>query len=89
MSLFGSLTGNFYGDIIGNHMNAINMKMRSMNRLMNSFMPNPYVWKVEKNKVKKTTQKPLQIQKNVSKEKKKNSEKCKIHNHKKITFEDP
>ena len=25
-----------------NHMNAMNMQMRSMNRLMNSFMPDPF-----------------------------------------------
>ncbi|XP_037806924.1 myeloid leukemia factor isoform X2 [Lucilia sericata] len=42
MSLFGSLMGDFDDDIFGNHMNAMNMQMRSMNRLMNSFMPDPF-----------------------------------------------
>uniref|UniRef100_T1PDI4 Myelodysplasia-myeloid leukemia factor 1-interacting protein n=1 Tax=Musca domestica TaxID=7370 RepID=T1PDI4_MUSDO len=42
MSLFGSLMGDFDDDIFGNHMNAMNMQMRSMNRLMNSLMPDPF-----------------------------------------------
>nr|XP_014102206.1 myeloid leukemia factor [Bactrocera oleae] len=43
MSLFGSLMGDFDDDLfMGNHMNAMNMQMRSMNRLMNSFMPDPF-----------------------------------------------
>lgn len=42
MSLFGSLMGDLDDDIFGNHMNAMNMQMRSMNRLMNSFMPDPF-----------------------------------------------
>ncbi|XP_037941214.1 myeloid leukemia factor-like isoform X2 [Teleopsis dalmanni] len=43
MSLFGSLMGDFDDDIFGNPMNAMNMQMRSMNRLMNSMMaPNPF-----------------------------------------------
>ncbi|XP_075164941.1 myeloid leukemia factor isoform X2 [Haematobia irritans] len=42
MSLFGSLMGDFDDDIFGSHMNAMNMQMRSMNRLMNSFMPDPF-----------------------------------------------
>uniref|UniRef100_A0A1B0A203 Myeloid leukemia factor n=1 Tax=Glossina pallidipes TaxID=7398 RepID=A0A1B0A203_GLOPL len=39
MSLF---LGDFDDDIFGNHMNAMNMQMRSMNRLMNSLMPDPF-----------------------------------------------
>ncbi|XP_065367037.1 myeloid leukemia factor isoform X2 [Calliphora vicina] len=42
MSMFGSLMGDFDDDIFGNHMNAMNMQMRSMNRLMNTFMPDPF-----------------------------------------------
>uniref|UniRef100_A0A0K8VI73 Myeloid leukemia factor n=1 Tax=Bactrocera latifrons TaxID=174628 RepID=A0A0K8VI73_BACLA len=43
MSLFGSLMGDFDDDLfMGNHMNAMNMQMRSMNRFMNSFMPDPF-----------------------------------------------
>ncbi|XP_073847656.1 myeloid leukemia factor isoform X1 [Musca autumnalis] len=42
MSLFGSLMGDFDDDIFGSHMNAMNMQMRSMNRLMNSLMPDPF-----------------------------------------------
>lgn len=43
MSLFGSLMGDFDDDFfMGNHMNAMNMQMRSMNRLMNSLMPDPF-----------------------------------------------
>ncbi|XP_067627440.1 myeloid leukemia factor isoform X2 [Eurosta solidaginis] len=43
MSLFGSLMGDFDDDLfMGNHMNAMNQQMRSMNRLMNSFMPDPF-----------------------------------------------
>ncbi|XP_054736661.1 myeloid leukemia factor isoform X3 [Anastrepha obliqua] len=43
MSLFGSLMGDFDDDLfMGNHMNAMNMQMRSMNRLMNSLMPDPF-----------------------------------------------
>ncbi|CAD7012573.1 unnamed protein product [Ceratitis capitata] len=44
MSLFGSLMGDFDDDLgmMGNHMNAMNMQMRQMNRLMNSFMPDPF-----------------------------------------------
>ena len=38
---FGTLTGNLYDDIFANYMNAMNMKMCSMNRLMNCFMPDP------------------------------------------------
>ena len=43
MSLFGSLMGDFDDDLfMGNHLNSMNMQMRSMNRLMNSLMPDPF-----------------------------------------------
>lgn len=44
MSIFSALMGDFDDDIgfMNNHMNAVNMQMRSMNRLMNSFMPDPF-----------------------------------------------
>ncbi|XP_020801155.1 myeloid leukemia factor isoform X3 [Drosophila serrata] len=50
MSLFGALMGGDFDDDLGlmnNHMNhtmnAMNMQMRSMNRLMSSFMPDPFM----------------------------------------------
>ncbi|XP_017033281.1 myeloid leukemia factor isoform X2 [Drosophila kikkawai] len=49
MSLFGALMGDFDDDLglMNNHMNhtmnAMNMQMRSMNRLMSSFMPDPFM----------------------------------------------
>ncbi|XP_017010124.2 myeloid leukemia factor isoform X2 [Drosophila takahashii] len=49
MSLFGALMGDFDDDLglMNNHMNhtmnAMNMQMRSMNRLMNTFMPDPFM----------------------------------------------
>ncbi|XP_052842926.1 myeloid leukemia factor isoform X2 [Drosophila gunungcola] len=49
MSLFGALMGDFDDDLglMNNHMNhtmnAMNLQMRSMNRLMNSFMPDPFM----------------------------------------------